>query len=178
MTEDNGKRTASSVSSHLLFWPILIAGLAFDLLSKSAVFDWLADSPQQGFTVIKGFLSFQLAQNPGAAFGIAAGQRTLLVAVSVAALAVVFSIFLFGGAHLKIIQVALALFAAGICGNLYDRLFHDGRVRDFIDVVYWPGKHWPAFNVADSMLCIAVVLLLMSGFSTRSSSQKPAQKQK
>jgi signal peptidase II len=39
-------------------------------------------------------------------------------------------------------------------------------VRDFIDVVYWPGKHWPAFNVADSMLCAAVALIIISGFFT------------
>ncbi|MFH1370841.1 MAG: signal peptidase II [Planctomycetota bacterium] len=178
MTEDNGKKAAPSVSSHLLFWPIFIAGVALDLWSKSAVFNWLADSNQHGFIVIKGFLNLQLAQNRGAAFGIAAGQRTLLVAVSVAALVVVFAVFLFAGTQRKIVHVALALFAAGVCGNLYDRLFNNGLVRDFIDVVYWPGRHWPAFNVADSLLCIAVGLLLLSSFSTHSSCQKPAQPQK
>jgi len=45
---------------------------------------------------------------------------------------------------------------------LYDRIFNDGRVRDFIDIVYWPGKHWPAFNVADSLLVIAVGLIIAS----------------
>lgn len=178
MTDDSSKRHAASVSLHLLFWPIFIAGLVLDLLSKSVVFNWLADTPQQGFTIIKGFLYLQLAQNRGAAFGIAAGHRIMLVAVAVTALVVVFAISLFTKSHSKIFCVALALFAAGICGNLYDRLFNNGLVRDFIDVVYWPGKHWPAFNVADSMLCIAMVLLFLSSFSTHSSSQKPAQTQK
>jgi signal peptidase II len=163
---------------HLLFWPIFIAGVALDLWSKNAVFNWLKDSPQHSFTVIEGFLRLQMAENPGAAFGIAAGQRPLLVAVSVVALAIVFSVFLFAATHRKIVNVALALFAAGVCGNLYDRLFNNGLVRDFIDVVYWPGKHWPAFNVADSLLCIAVGLLILSSFSTRQSSQKRAQPQK
>lgn len=180
MTEDRGQKTKhpSSVIRHLLFWPIFIAGVAIDLWSKNAVFNWLADSSQHSFTVIEGFLQLQLTENPGAAFGIAAGQRLLLVAVSVAAMAVVFSVFLFAGTHRKIIQAALALFAAGVCGNLYDRLFNNGLVRDFIDVVYWPGKHWPAFNVADSLLCIAVGLLLLSSFTTGQSSQKRAQPQK
>jgi signal peptidase II len=178
MTVDNGNKQAPSVFSHLFFWPVFIVGLALDLLSKSAVFGWLTDTPHQGFTIIKGFLYLQLAQNRGAAFGIAAGYRTLLVAVAVTALVVVFAIFLFTKSHSKIFCVALALFAAGICGNLYDRLFNNGLVRDFIDVVYWPGKHWPAFNVADSMLCIAMALLLLSNFSTRSSSRTPVQKQK
>ena len=105
-------------------------------------------------TIIDGFLRLQLAENPGAAFGIAAGQRFMLVAVSVAALVVFLAVFLFAGTDRKITHVALALFAAGVCGNLYDRLFNDGLVRDFIDVVYWPGRHWPAFNVADSLLCM------------------------
>ena len=186
MTEDRGQKTnhpssvichPSSVTRHLLFWPVFIAGVALDLWSKYAVFNYLKDQGRHGFTLIDGFLSLQLAENPGAAFGIAAGLRWLLVAVSVVALAVVIAVFLFSGTSRKIIQIALALFAAGVSGNLYDRIFNDGLVRDFIDVVYWPERHWHTFNVADSMLCIAVGLLILSSFSTRESCQKPAQPQ-
>jgi signal peptidase II len=180
MTDDRVPMTSppSFGLRHLIFWPIFTAGVALDLWTKSAVFNWLENSQQHGFTVIEGFLRLQLAQNAGAAFGIAAGQRPMLVAVSVVAMVVVFAVFLFAGNHRKIVNVALALFAAGVCGNLYDRLFNNGLVRDFIDVVYWPGKHWPAFNVADSLLCIAVGLLILSSFFTRQSSQKRAQPQK
>jgi signal peptidase II len=159
---------------HLLFWPIFGAGLILDLWSKYAVFNWLANQGHDGFTIINGFLKFQLAVNPGAAFGMAAGHKWQLVMVSVVALVVDLAFFLFGWTKRKIVLVAQALFAAGVCGNLYDRLFNGGLVRDFIDVVYWPGKHWPAFNVADSMLCIAVGLLLLSSFYSprRSSSSQ------
>jgi signal peptidase II len=181
-TEDRRQRTdiryPSSVLRHLLFWPIFAGGLIFDLWSKSAVFAWLKNSGRDGFPIIEGFLRLQLAENPGAAFGIATGQRLLLVAVSAAALAVVLAISLFGRTDRKITHVALALFAAGVSGNLYDRLFNAGLVRDFIDVVYWPGKHWPAFNAADSMLCVAVGLLILSSLFTGRSCQKPAQPQK
>jgi signal peptidase II len=44
---------------------------------------------------------------------------------------------------------------------LYDRLFNDGQVRDFIDV-YYRSYHWHTFNVADSLLCIGVGLLIIS----------------
>ena len=44
-------------------------------------------------------------------------------------------------------------------------------MRDFIDVVYWPGRHWHTFNVADAMLCIAVFLLILATFVTDSSGQ-------
>jgi signal peptidase II len=151
---------------HLLFWPIFGAGLALDLWSKFAVFDWLSNQGRDGFTIISGFLKLQLAVNPGAAFGMAAGHRWQFVVVSVAALLMVLAAFLFTGTQRKIVLVALALFAAGVCGNLYDRLFNEGLVRDFIDVVYWPGRHWPAFNVADSMLCISVGLLILSTLSS------------
>ena len=153
----------------------MAGGVTLDLWTKKAVFDWLVSEHPNGFPIIDGFLQLVIALNDGAAFGIAAGQRYLLGAVSVIALIVIFAIFFFGGNKQKSVHLALGLFAAGICGNLYDRIFNYGLVRDFIDVVYWPGRHWPAFNVADSMLCIGVALLLISGFLTEKSSRKRAQ---
>jgi len=44
-------------------------------------------------------------------------------------------------------------------GNVIDRLIY-GYVIDFIDI-YYQGWHWPAFNIADSAICIGVVLLLI-----------------
>jgi signal peptidase II len=177
--QSNNIRPQSSVIRHLLFWPIFAAVLALDLCSKYAIFNWLGNPVRDGFyAIIEGFLQLHLTKNSGAAFGIAAGHRFLLVAVSMAAVVVVIAVFLFAGNERKIFQVALALFAAGVCGNLYDRLFNNGQVRDFIDVSYWPGKHWPAFNVADSSLCIAVALLIISGLLNPRPCQKPAQPQK
>ena len=169
-------RPPSSVIRHLIFWPIFIGGLVLDLWSKSAVFNWLESSGRQSYTVIEGFLRLQLTVNPGAAFGIAAGRKWMLVAVSIGALIAIAG-FLFSRVERKIVHVALGLLAAGVCGNLYDRLFNNGLVRDFIDV-FWRDKHWPAFNVADSMLCIAVGLLILSSFVTGQSSQIHARPQK
>lgn len=169
-----------NLSSQIIFWSIAIIGTALDLYSKAAIFDWISrTSPAQGsVTIIDGFLRMVMAENAGAAFGIASGQRVMLVSVSVIALIIILVVFFFSGKMSKTFHVAFGLFTAGICGNLYDRIFNFGRVRDFIDVVYWPGKHWPAFNVADSMLCIAVGLLLISSFLTPQPCQKHAQQQK
>jgi signal peptidase II len=163
---------------HLIFWPIFIGGLAFDLWTKSAVFAWLGNVQAQGISIIDGFLRLQLAVNPGAAFGIAGGHRVMLVSISVVALVVILVVFMFALKEGKIVIVALALFAGGVSGNLYDRAFNEGLVRDFIDVMYWPGRHWPAFNVADSMLCAAVGLLIISSFFSPKSCQTPAHPQK
>jgi signal peptidase II len=165
------------LNAHLVFWPLMAVGIAMDLWSKRAVFDWLQ---QQGnsISIIDGFLRLVMALNDGAAFGLFSGKPYLLVAVSVVALIGIFVIFLFSGTEQRFMHIALALFAAGVCGNLYDRIFNNGLVRDFIDVVYWPGRHWPAFNIADSMLCIAVGLLVISTFLTGKSFQKCGQQHK
>jgi signal peptidase II len=165
---DSGISRARSfvrVREHFVFWPLVILGIAFDLWTKKAVFEWLGDTYPPGHVVISGVLNIVVAENTGAAFGIASGQRILLLCVSGAAMVAVIYFFLFGRDRKPLLTISLALFLAGILGNAYDRIFNDGRVRDFIDVIYYKGQHWPAFNVADSLLCIAVFLLLIASFS-------------
>jgi len=145
--------------AHLIFWPLVVIGIALDLWSKRAVFNWLEH--RGNVSIIDGFLRLVMALNDGAAFGLFAGHPYWLIVVSCVALVVIFVCFLFGETRQRLVQIALGLFAAGVCGNLYDRIFNDGQVRDFIDVCY-RQHHWPAFNVADSMLCIAVGLGIIS----------------
>jgi len=161
-----------------VFWTVAVLGFALDLWTKRAVFAWLRDKPTESAELIRGFLTFKAALNAGAAFGIASGAQAFLAAVSVFALVALVGVFLFGGMRQRVMQLALGLFAAGVCGNLWDRLFNNGQVRDFIDVVYWPGKHWHTFNIADAMLCIAVGLLMIATLFTGSSCQKRGQPQK
>ena len=186
MTDSNEKNTAQpapgwaffknyhsmlpDAKAHLIFWPVFVVGLVSDLWSKSAIFEWLQS--RGSYSIIDGFLHLVIAENSGAAFGIAAGKRALLITVSILALIFVLGVFLFGRIRHRLIYLALGLFAAGICGNLYDRVFNNGFVRDFIDVVYWPGRHWPAFNVADSMLCIAIALMIISSLQASGHSSK------
>jgi signal peptidase II len=155
--------------AHLLFWPLMVGGLALDLWTKKAVFGWLA--PYEVYPVVDGFLQFVPALNKGAAFGWFAGMTYLLAAVSAIAMVVIFGAFFLGGSRRRLVHIALGLFAAGVCGNLYDRIFNDGSVRDFIDV-YYRSYHWHTFNVADSLLCIGVGLLIISTSLT----EKPARK--
>ena len=148
------------LTAQLIFWPVVAIGTALDLWSKSAVFDWLEH--RDNVSIINGFLQLTRALNNGAAFGLLPGRSYLLVAVSVAALIAIIAVFLFSRSQQRLVHIALGLFTAGVCGNLYDRIFNGGFVRDFIDVMYWPGRHWPAFNIADSMLCVGVGLIIIS----------------
>ncbi len=101
-----------------------------------------------------------LVENRGAAWGVAADKTIPLILISIIAIVVVFAVFLFMRKLQTVVVFSLGLFAAGICGNLYDRLFNAGKVRDFLDF-YYKDVHFPAFNVADSMLTIAVFLLII-----------------
>ncbi len=166
------------VTAHLIFWPTLLVGLALDLWTKHAVFAWLWREPDQSAEIIRGFLTFRLALNDGAAFGIAEGKLPFLIGVSVLALLIILGVFFFGTMKQRMVQAALGLFGAGVSGNLWDRIFNEGKVRDFIDVVYWPGRHWHTFNVADAMLVLAVFLLILATFVTDSSDRTRDPQQK
>jgi len=165
-----------SRSAHLIFWSIASVALILDLFTKWAVFDWLRD--RSAVSILNGVIRFIVVHNNGAAFGLFAGHLNWLIAVSFFALATILCIFLFGGLKHKVIIVALAFFTAGICGNLYDRLFNNGLVRDFIDVGINENLRWPAFNLADTFLCIAVGLLMLAVYLTEKPCRKRAQQQK
>jgi signal peptidase II len=113
---------------------------------------------------------FQLVhvRNSGAAFGIGANAESHLVpmllnigALAVFAVVVVYSFR--AAVTARTLQVGLHLILGGAIGNLVDR-FRLGYVVDFLDVyVNWGGQahHWPAFNVADSAICIGIALLFL-----------------
>ena len=162
---------------HLIFWPLLLAGLLADLWTKQAVFAWLEDKVGHGAAILGDILTFRMALNNGAACGILPGRSVLLAGISVIALLAILGFFFLGTARQRIIQVSLGLFAAGVSGNLWDRLFNGGLVRDFIDVGYRDWR-WHTFNVADSMLCVAVVLLVVAMSFTGSSDRTRVPPQK
>lgn len=162
------------VPGHLLFGLLAALGLTADLWTKSAVHDWLRTLPHQRYTVVQDYVWFVIRFNRGAAFSMFQGRTGLLLAVAGVALVVVFGLFLFTSGRQRLLQIALGLLMAGILGNLYDRVFNEGAVRDWIEVVIPVINYrWPAFNVADSLLCVAVGLIVLLSF-TSSSSRTPA----
>lgn len=150
------------VSDQIIFWVLAVAGLTGDLWSKWAIFKVVG--PTDKIVLIPGLLQFIRAENRGAAFSMAYGQRALLITVSVIAWIAIVGVFYWNRRHTRLTLVALGMFTGGILGNLYDRAFNGGSVRDFIDayITYPKEMHWPTFNVADSLLCIAVGLLMIA----------------
>jgi signal peptidase II len=85
-----------------------------------------------------------------------------LVAVSLVAITVVDYYLARTPASNRLLLWSLALLAAGISGNLIDRI-RMGRVIDFIEV-YYRDFHWPVFNVADSAITIGAALMAIELF--------------
>ena len=109
------------------------------------------------------FLNWLLLFNPGAAFSFLAQgsgwQRWFFTILGI--LASVYIIYLLRKSlEDKLLCVALSLILGGALGNVIDRIMY-GAVVDFIDLHY-ANWHWPAFNVADSAICVGAALIIYS----------------
>jgi signal peptidase II len=118
----------------------------------------------EAIPVIPHFFQLVHVRNTGAAFGIGANASSRIVPLllnlgAIAVFCVVVVYALRSAVSDRLLQTGLHLILGGAIGNLLDR-FRFGYVVDFLDV-YVGLKHWPAFNVADSAICIGIALLFL-----------------
>ena len=139
----------------------IISLVSLDQLSKLRIRRHFA--LHESRPVIHGFFSITYVQNRGAAWGILAGWRVALVALAAVMLFVLAryreKIF---GTH-AIGRVSFVLLFAGIIGNVIDRVWL-GYVVDFLDF-FMGASHFPAFNVADSCICVGVGLYMLASLA-------------
>ena len=121
-------------------------------------------------SVVPDFFNLVNVPNTGAAFGSFKGNNTFFVVISLIALVVVTILLVRHRRSDLWRDVSLALLLAGILGNLTDRLLY-GHVIDFLlfNLHIRFADPWPAFNVADSCISIAVVLFIIHSFRTQKS---------
>ncbi len=137
--------------------------LVLDQASKLAV-----DGSMQLFESIPLLPYFNLTyvHNTGAAFSFlaqAGGWQRWLFAGLAVVMSSIIAVWLYRlKKHETLMAVALSLVLGGAIGNLIDRVAY-GYVIDFLDV-YYQDWHWPAFNIADSAICIGVGLMLLESF--------------
>ncbi len=116
-------------------------------------------------SIIENFFTITYLRNRGAAFGMLATSPWRLpffILVSTVAVVVIFMIIRKLRDDQKLSALSLSLILAGAVGNLIDRISY-GEVIDFI-FVHWYDHYWPAFNVADSAICVGVFLLALEMF--------------
>jgi len=138
---------------------VAITVVALDQLSKAAVRGYFAAHAAGEHENITSFFNVVLIYNRGMSFGLfngAGGLNALLFSLVAAAIVAVLIYWLS--------RVESPLLAVAI-GNVIDRI-RLGAVVDFLD--FHAGSwHWPAFNVADSTICIGVAVMLLDGLLLR-----------
>ncbi len=147
----------------MLRWVWLsVVVIALDQLTK-----YWADSQLQLYLpqeVTAGF-NLTLSYNPGAAFSFLADaggwQRWFFVVLALGVAAFIVGWLTRLRQHERWMAIALTLILGGAVGNVIDRVYF-GHVIDFIDI-YVRDWHWPAFNVADSAICIGAVMMVIDG---------------
>jgi signal peptidase II len=157
----------------------LVAAIIYltDQITKLAVIRLLNYAEQ--YIVVDGFFKFVHWGNTGAAFSMFHGNNGLLALVSLLAIVML----VLGRRHFEVDkplgQVATGLILGGILGNLTDRV----RVGHVIDFIYFHLKPrggeeigFPAFNVADSAICVGVGLLFLLSFTSQPARPIPQDK--
>lgn len=150
--------------------PIAFLIALLDQLTKLLVLRWI--DPEYPVEVVAGFFRLVNWGNTGAAWGMFQDSNMILGVISILTILVLylcrrsFPIDRLGA------QVAFGLIVGGIIGNMIDR-FRCGQVIDFLDF-YANGRHWPAFNVADSAICVGVGLYIIVTWRYERQSQPAA----
>ncbi|OUS52390.1 signal peptidase II [Shewanella sp. SACH] len=144
------------------YWVAILVFFA-DQLSKQWV---LANFDLHESLNLLPFFNFTYVRNYGAAFSFlsdAGGWQRWLFTIVAVGFSTLLTVWLRKqSASLLKLNLAYTLVIGGALGNLIDRLMH-GFVVDFIDF-FWAKSHYPAFNIADSAICIGAVLIIWDAF--------------
>ncbi len=148
------------MKKYRLFALVAAISLLLDQLSKIYIDNNFEISQSQ--RVITNFFHITYVRNPGAAFGILADSAIRLpffIGISlIASLGILWYVRRVPSEkHWQ--HLSLGLILSGALGNLIDRIRY-GEVIDFLDV-HWYNYHWPAFNIADSAICVGVGIMLV-----------------
>ena len=151
---------------------VLLLGLAvlvIDQLTKQDVRAHLVYL--ESHSIIDGFFNLVYVRNDGAAWNILSGHGIVLILISVSVLVL---LFVYRRSFLKeqvSHRVLLGLLIGGIAGNLVDRI-RFGWVTDFLDFQFG-SYHYPSFNVADSAICIAIGLYILTNLFQKKEGDHP-----
>jgi signal peptidase II len=115
-------------------------------------------SGRKPYSVFNGLLTLRLERNSGAAFSFGTGYTMIFSVVAVVVAVVV--VRTARGLRSPLWGLALGLLLGGATGNLADRVFRSpgvlrGQVVDFLEI-----PNWPVFNIADSSIVVASVLMV------------------
>jgi signal peptidase II len=150
-------------------WQIfaLLVGTVLILDQGTKLWVYMTFELHESQPVLTHFFHLTYVQNPGAAFGLFSQlpemfRRLFFPTVTVLAVSALLIYFTITPRQRLATLSGTCCVIGGAIGNGIDRLWL-GKVIDFIDL-HWYAYHWPAFNLADSAICIGVGLLLLDAF--------------
>lgn len=132
-----------------------------DQASKWVILQWVMDPPR--IIEVTSFFNLVLVYNRGVSFGLMASDLAwkpfALAGLSLMIVAAL--LWWLRGQKEVLPRFGGGLIIGGAIGNVIDRFLHEGVV-DFLDF-HLAGRHWPAFNLADTAIVCGVGLLLLDG---------------
>ena len=145
-------------------WWLMLLVLVADQVSKQVV---IANMQLFDSIELLPFFNFTYVRNYGAAFSFlsdAGGWQRWFFTIIAVVISAVLAVWLARNSKTQLkLNLALSLVLAGAIGNLIDRSIY-GYVIDFFHL-YYQNWHYPAFNIADSAICIGAALLIWDSFS-------------
>jgi signal peptidase II len=139
--------------------------IVLDQLTKAAVLAFFVHRGLDDGTRVAPFFNLVLTYNRGVSFGLfnaaSGGRRDALLFSLVAGAIVAGLLWWLARAQSRLLAVAIGLIIGGAVGNVADRI-RLGAVVDFLDF-HLQSWHWPAFNLADSAICLGVAAMLLDG---------------
>src|SRR5580765_4295023 len=152
----------NKLNSNLRIALLAVAVIVFDQITKLLVLNYLGFAEEK--VVLNGFFKLVHWGNTGAAWSMFRGNNGVLALVAFGALMVLVWTRHHFDTQTLAGQISLGLIFGGIIGNLIDRV----RVKHVIDFLYFyvyrrdgAEAGFPAFNVADSAICVGVGLLFI-----------------
>ncbi len=139
----------------LLITILSIIFMLLDQASKYTVINYL----DKEIVVIKNFFYLIYTKNNGAAFSIFTGKRIFLILITLLIIGGLIYYIIKNDICSKIEILAFSLIIGGSFGNLIDRIVR-GYVIDFISVKIFE-YNFPVFNIADSLICVGIFLILI-----------------
>ena len=147
----------------VLLFGLLIAlcVVVIDQLTKYVVLNYVLS--EYVAIVLTPFFAVVRAWNTGVSFSMFNnwGINGVYILSGVALIIVTVLLIWLKNEHNKVIQLALGFIIGGALGNVIDRI-RLGAVFDFLD--FYVGEyHWPAFNMADSFICVGAFIIVIHG---------------
>lgn len=149
---------------------IFVLLLASDLISKDLIMNRLNLNLYVSYPLVDGLFSIYPCLNDGASFSAFSGQKGFLIALTsiltVAIMALMIVNLIKKPKTSMLFRWSMLLILAGGLGNLVDRIFCDGMVRDFIQYAFLDkifqkvfNSHFGVGNIADIYLVLGVFLI-------------------